>query len=48
MSYACQQAGLRVKEVPIRFTDRERGTSKMSARIALEATWRVWQIRRRY
>ena len=48
MSYACQQAGLRVKEVPIRFVDRERGTSKMSARIALEATWRVWQIRRRY
>lgn len=48
MSYACQQAGLRVKEVPIRFIDRERGTSKMSARIALEATWRVWDIKRRY
>lgn len=48
MSYACQRAGLRVKEVPIHFVDRERGTSKMSARIALEATWRVWQIRRRY
>ena len=48
MSYACQRAGLRVKEVPIRFIDRERGTSKMSARIAIEATWRVWQIKRRY
>lgn len=48
MSYACQRAGLRVKEVPIRFIDRERGISKMSARIAGEATWRVWQIRRRY
>ncbi len=48
MSYACQQAGLRVKEVPIRFIDRERGTSKMSARIAIEATWRVWDIKRRY
>ncbi len=48
MSYACQRAGLRVKEVPIHFVDRERGTSKMSARIALEATWRVWQIKRRY
>ncbi|MFN8516869.1 MAG: polyprenol monophosphomannose synthase [Chloroflexia bacterium] len=48
MSYAAQRAGLRVKEVPIRFVDRERGTSKMSARIAIEATWRVWQIRQRY
>jgi dolichol-phosphate mannosyltransferase len=48
MSYACQRAGLRVKEVPIRFVDRERGTSKMSARIAIEAIWRVWAIRRRY
>jgi dolichol-phosphate mannosyltransferase len=48
MSYACQRAGLRVKEVPIRFIDRERGTSKMSGRIAIEAIWRVWDIRRRY
>jgi dolichol-phosphate mannosyltransferase len=48
MSYACQRAGLRVKEVPIRFADRERGSSKMSTRIAIEATWRVWQIKRRY
>jgi dolichol-phosphate mannosyltransferase len=48
MSYACQRAGLRVKEVPIRFVDRERGTSKMSTKIAVEATWRVWQIKRRY
>ncbi len=48
MSYACQRAGLRVKEVPIHFVDRARGTSKMSARIAIEATWRVWQIKRRY
>lgn len=48
MSYACQRAGLRVKEVPIRFIDRERGTSKMSAWIAIEATWRVWQIKRHH
>lgn len=48
MSYACQRAGLRVKEVPIRFIDRERGISKMSPTIAVEATWRVWQIKRRY
>ena len=48
MSYACQRAGLRVKEVPIHFVDRVRGESKMSTRIALEAAWRVWQIKRRY
>jgi dolichol-phosphate mannosyltransferase len=48
MSYACQRAGLRVKEVPIHFADRVRGESKMSTRIALEAAWRVWQIKRRY
>ncbi len=48
MSYAAQRAGLRVKEVPIHFTDRARGESKMSAPIALEAAWRVWQIKRRY
>lgn len=48
MSYACQRAGLRVKEVPIHFTDRVRGQSKMSSRIAVEAAWRVWQIKRRY
>lgn len=48
MSYASQRVGLRVKEVPIRFVARERGASKMSARIAIEATWRVWQIKSRY
>ncbi len=48
MSYACQRAGLRVKEVPIHFVDRARGESKMSTRIAVEAAWRVWQIKRRY
>jgi dolichol-phosphate mannosyltransferase len=48
MSYVCQRAGLRVKEVPIYFTERVRGESKMSSRIAIEAAWRVWQIKRRY
>lgn len=48
MSYAAQRAGLTVKEVPIHFVDRQRGASKMSSRIALEAAWRVWQIKRRY
>lgn len=41
----CQRQGLRVAELPIYFEERVRGRSKMSARIILEAAWRVWQIR---
>ena len=33
--------GLRVDEVPITFVERERGSSKMSRSIVLEALWRV-------
>lgn len=42
-------AGFRTAEVPIVFRDRERGTSKMTARIVLEALWRVstWALERR-
>ncbi|MGD0198744.1 MAG: polyprenol monophosphomannose synthase [Solirubrobacteraceae bacterium] len=39
--------GFRVVEVPITFRDRERGKSKMSTRIAIEAAWRVPQLRAR-
>jgi dolichol-phosphate mannosyltransferase len=35
------RAGARVQEVPIRFTERRSGRSKMSLAIALEAAWRV-------
>jgi glycosyltransferase involved in cell wall biosynthesis len=49
MTYRLVRAGGRVVEVPITFTDRERGTSKMSSRIVVEAmvlvTW--WGIRDR-
>ncbi len=48
MAYLCQKYRFRVTEVPIHFTDRVAGTSKMSAGIALEAAWKVWQIRFRY
>jgi len=48
MAYLCQKNGLQVEEVPIHFTDRKLGVSKMSAKIALEAAWRVWQIKFRY
>jgi dolichol-phosphate mannosyltransferase len=41
----CQRLGLMVEEYPIHFTERLRGTSKMSMRIIVEAAWRVWQIR---
>ena len=35
------RAGYRVREVPITFTEREVGTSKMSSAIVVEALWRV-------
>ncbi len=35
------RAGFRVTEIPITFTDREVGSSKMSRSIVLEAIWRV-------
>lgn len=34
-------AGLRITEVPITFTERETGVSKMRGRIVFEAMWRV-------
>ena len=49
MAYRVAQNGGRIDEVPIAFTDRTRGTSKMSGRIVVEAlvlvTW--WGLRRR-
>jgi glycosyltransferase involved in cell wall biosynthesis len=49
MAYRVAQVGGRIVEVPIAFTDRVRGTSKMSGRIVVEAlvlvTW--WAIRDR-
>jgi dolichol-phosphate mannosyltransferase len=40
------RAGLTVTEVPITFVERERGASKMSRAIVVEALWRVtvWGI----
>jgi dolichol-phosphate mannosyltransferase len=42
-------AGLTVREVPVTFTDRVQGTSKMSRAVVAEAFWRVaqWGIGRR-
>jgi dolichol-phosphate mannosyltransferase len=46
LTYRALLRGFRVVELPIVFRDRERGTSKMSWRIAAEAAWLVPQLRR--
>jgi dolichol-phosphate mannosyltransferase len=46
-TYRAIQAGFRVVEIPIRFTDREVGGSKMSHSIVLEAVWKVPALRLR-
>jgi dolichol-phosphate mannosyltransferase len=45
VTYRAIQNGFRVVEVPIVFSDRTVGTSKMSTRIALEAMWAVPRLR---
>lgn len=49
LAYRVIQAGLRVVEVPIQFSEREIGTSKMSRSIVTEALWKVtvWGFRER-
>ncbi len=46
VTYRALLAGFRVREVPIVFSDRTAGTSKMSSRIALEAMWLVPRLKR--
>jgi len=41
LAWQAWRAGARVVEVPITFVERERGQSKMSRAIVLEALWRV-------
>jgi dolichol-phosphate mannosyltransferase len=45
MTYRALQAGFKVVEVPIVFSDRRVGSSKMSRAIVLEAAWRVPLLR---
>jgi dolichol-phosphate mannosyltransferase len=45
LTWRVVKAGLTVAEVPIRFRERRLGRSKMSARIAREAVWRVPALR---
>jgi dolichol-phosphate mannosyltransferase len=45
MSFRAWKKGFRIVEIPIVFTDRTEGESKMSKRIVREAIWMVWRLR---
>ena len=45
LKYRAHRLGFRRREFPIIFDERRSGKSKMSAAIALEAFWRVWELR---
>jgi dolichol-phosphate mannosyltransferase len=45
LTYRAARAGFRIAEVPIVFRPRERGVSKMTPDIALEAVWKVPALR---
>lgn len=47
MTYRTALLGFRIREIPITFTDRIAGGSKMSRRIVAEASWRVPTLRAR-
>ncbi len=47
LTYRAIRAGFTVAEVPILFRERREGQSKMTARIALEAVWKVPALRLR-
>ncbi|HXY30166.1 MAG TPA: polyprenol monophosphomannose synthase [Gemmatimonadaceae bacterium] len=45
MSFRAFHKGFRIVEIPIVFTDRSEGQSKMSGKIVREAVWMVWRLR---
>ena len=45
MSFRAWRRGWWIAEIPIVFTDRTEGVSKMSKRIVREAVWMVWRLR---
>ena len=47
MTYRTIRKGFRVKEIPITFSDRQMGQSKMSNKIVFEAVVLVWKLRLR-
>jgi dolichol-phosphate mannosyltransferase len=44
LSHKIWRQGLKIAEVPIIFTDRFHGSSKMSRKIVWEAFWMVWRL----
>ena len=44
-TFRAQRAGLKIAEVPITFTDRREGQSKMSRKIIVESVLRPWRLR---
>jgi len=44
LTHKLWRQGLKIVEVPIVFTDRFQGTSKMSSKIVREAFWMVWRL----
>ncbi|MBN2184098.1 MAG: polyprenol monophosphomannose synthase [Candidatus Krumholzibacteriota bacterium] len=45
MNFLCWKKGFRIKEIPIIFSDRIVGVSKMSKKIIWEAAFMVWRLR---
>ena len=45
MNFKAYKKGFKLKEIPIVFTDRVEGTSKMSKKIVREAVTMVWKLR---
>lgn len=45
ITFKAWKKGFRIKEIPIVFTDRVEGTSKMSRNIVREAVFMVWKLR---
>lgn len=45
LKFRAWKKGFRLVEIPIVFTERESGESKMSKKIVREAVWRVWRLR---
>lgn len=44
MTHTAWRKGFRIKEIPITFSDRHTGYSKMSSAIFREALWMVWKL----
>lgn len=48
MAYLCQKQGFRITEIPVKFTDRRKGVSKINYRIIIEALIKIPMLRLRH